>query len=76
MLELKLSKGPDRALGQIQRYMGWIGKHLAKGKDVFGVIIAAEMSEKLRYAVTCAPKVRLFSYKLKFEVEAVPEIEF
>jgi hypothetical protein len=76
ILELKLSRGPDSALGQIQRYMGWIRKHLADGKEVYGVIIAAEMSEKLRYAVTCAPNVRLLSYKLKFEVQPVAEIEF
>lgn len=74
VLELKLSRGPDSALGQIQRYMGWIQKHLAGGREVFGIIIAAEMSVKLRYAVTCAPNVRLFSYKLKFEVQPVPEI--
>lgn len=75
VFELKLSRGPDSALGQIQRYMGWTKKHLAGGKEVQGVIVAAEMSEKLRYAVMCAPNVRLFAYKLSFEVQPVPVIE-
>ncbi len=75
VLELKLSKGPDKALGQILRYMGWVKKRLAKGNDVAGVIIAADMSDKLRYAVSCVPDVSLLTYKLKFEVQAVPEIK-
>lgn len=74
VLELKLKRGQDSALGQILRYMGWVTKHLAKGKQVHGVIIAAEIGDKLRYAVSCVPAVKLFSYKLKFQVQPVPEI--
>lgn len=74
VLELKLKRGPDSALGQILRYMGWVTKHLANGKQVRGVIIAADMGDKLRYAVSCVPSVKLFSYKLKFQVQSVPEI--
>jgi endonuclease len=36
VFELKLSKGPDRAVGQALRYMGWVSKHLAGGKKVSG----------------------------------------
>lgn len=71
VLELKLSKGPDSALGQILRYMGWVKKHLADGKEVYGVIIAADIGAKLRYAASCVPSVRLLSYRLKFEVQPV-----
>ena len=31
VFELKFGRGPDAALGQILRYMGWVEKHLAKG---------------------------------------------
>jgi hypothetical protein len=33
VFELKLSRGPDRALGQLLRYMGWVKAHLAKWKE-------------------------------------------
>lgn len=37
VFELKLGRGPDSALGQILRYMGWVAKHIAKDRKVYGV---------------------------------------
>ncbi|SDG95122.1 hypothetical protein SAMN05216466_106161 [Paraburkholderia phenazinium] len=64
VFELKLGRGPDAALGQVQRYMGWIEHHLAQGKTVSGVIVANAISEKLKYAGKVAPRVQLMEYKL------------
>ena len=66
--ELKLSKGPDYAVGQVLRYMGWVMKHLASGKAVAGVIVAAEITDKLKYAVSLVPAVTVFEYTLKFDL--------
>lgn len=74
VLELKLRRGPDSAVGQILRYMGWIREHLADGKTVQGVIIAGEMGDKIRYAVSCVPDVMLLTYKLRFDVQDVPTV--
>jgi endonuclease len=74
VFELKLGRGPDNALGQILRYMGWVSQHLAKDKKVFGVIVASEISEKLRYAVTLVPNVRLMEYELHFVVRPIERI--
>lgn len=71
VFELKLSRGDDAALGQILRYMGWVSQHLAGGKEVFGVIVAAGISEKLRYAVTQVPNVRLMEYEVRFSVKPI-----
>ena len=71
IFELKLGRGSDAALGQILRYMGWVSQHLASGKPVFGVILAAEISEKLRYAVTQVPNVRLMEYELRLVVRPI-----
>ncbi len=68
VLELKLGRGPDATLGQLQRYMGWVQHHLAKGTRVHGIIIAASMGEKLKYAVTQAPNVRLMEYELSMRL--------
>lgn len=64
VFELKLGRGPDAALGQVQRYMGWVDTHLAKGKTVSGVIVANAISDKLKYAAKVAPNVRLMEYRL------------
>jgi len=70
VFELKLGRGPDAALGQILRYMGWVEQHLCKGKKVIGVIIASEISAKLKYAATQVPHVRLMEYELKVSLSA------
>jgi endonuclease len=71
VFELKLGRGPDSALGQILRYMGWVANHVAKGRKVYGVILAADISEKLRYAVTQVPHVSLLEYELRFVVKPI-----
>lgn len=68
VFELKLSRGADKALGQLLRYMGWIKKNLAKDKDVKGVIVASKMDNKIKYAVTVTPDVTLYEYAMKFEL--------
>lgn len=71
VFELKLGRGPDAALGQILRYMGWVKGHLAGEKNVFGVIVASDIGQKLRYAATQVPNVRLMEYDLKVDLRPV-----
>jgi RecB family endonuclease NucS len=71
VVELKLGSGPDKALGQILRYMGWVEKHRARGKKVSGVIVASSISEKLLYAATQVPQIRLLEYQLAVSLHAV-----
>lgn len=66
VFELKCSRGTDKALGQILRYMGWIQDVEAEGKKVFGIIVAEKMDEKLRYAVKMVKDIELFEYEMKF----------
>jgi len=72
VIELKVSKGYDRAVGQLLRYMGWIKKHLAEpGQFVRGIIVAREISEDLRYACSCVPTVALREYQLSVTMRQV-----
>jgi len=74
VFELKLSRGPDRAVGQALRYMGWISKHLAAEKRVSGVIVAHEIDEKLKYAISAVENISVFEYKLKFDLQQASSI--
>lgn len=51
VVELK-RKGVDETVGQVCRYVGWVQEHLLmKDKKIYGVIIAQEIDEKIRYAI-------------------------
>lgn len=66
VIELKAGMAADKVCGQVQRYMGWIKKHLAKDKSVRGMIIAREISEKLKYAASVAPNIEIKTYQVNF----------
>lgn len=71
VFELKLSKGPDKAIGQLLRYMGWIKHHLANDKRVDGIIVAHSIDEKLKYAASVMQNIRLLEYEINFNVREV-----
>jgi endonuclease NucS-like protein len=71
VFELKLERGPDRALGQLARYMGWVKMNLARETGVGGVIVAKSIDEKLRYAVCVMANVTLLEYEIEFRLRDV-----
>jgi hypothetical protein len=70
VFELKLDRGPDRALGQLARYMGWVKIHLAHDREVRGVVVARTIDERLRYAACIMPNVELLEYEIEFRLRA------
>jgi endonuclease len=72
VIELKVSRGYDRVIGQLLRYMAWIDKHQAEeGQGVRGMIIAREISEDLRLACSSIPNVELYEYELAVTLRSV-----
>jgi hypothetical protein len=71
VFELKRARTPDRAIGQLTRYMGWVQQTIGKEREVNGVIIAKEISESLRYAISVVPNVSLFEYEVEFHLKPV-----
>jgi len=69
VFELKLGRGPDKTIGQLLRYMGWVKRNLAQSREVFGVIVAKDMDEKLRYAALLVPNVSLLEYEVDFRLK-------
>lgn len=65
VIELKVSKGYDRVVGQLLRYMAWIRKNQTEpGQRVRGVIVARYISEDLLLACNEVQGVQLFEYQL------------
>lgn len=72
VIELKVSRGYDRVVGQLLRYMAWISEHQAEeGQGVRGMIIAREISGDLRLACSTVPDVELFEYELAVTIRGV-----
>ena len=74
VLELKRADSSDRAVGQLARYMGWIGQTIGAGRQVFGVIVSQTVSSNLRYAASIIPNVRLFEYRVNFQLTAAHDL--
>jgi len=76
VIELKVSKGYDRVVGQILRYMNWIKLNQAdEGQEVRGIIIAKNISEDLRLACAGLPGVALAEYELAVSIKAVAGLQ-
>ncbi|NJR39841.1 MAG: DUF91 domain-containing protein [Leptolyngbyaceae cyanobacterium CSU_1_4] len=72
VIELKVSRGYDRAIGQLLRYMAWIQKNQADlGQKVRGIIVARGISEDLLLACSLMPNIHLFEYELSLSLKQV-----
>ena len=64
VIELKRDQGDDEVVGQVSRYMGWIKQHRADPKNVGvrGLIVAHEVTGRLRSAVSAHSNIGLYTY--------------
>lgn len=71
VVELKKDMPSDKVVGQISRYMGWVKKKYAHGKEVRGIIVVHQSETeniKLNYAVSANPSIQLRYYKISLEI--------
>jgi endonuclease len=69
VIELKVSRGYDRVIGQLLRYMGWIEANLADKRSVRGMIVANGINDDLILATnSLSDKVKLFEYSISFSI--------
>jgi hypothetical protein len=71
VLELKVSQGRNKTLGQLLYYMAWVERNLAGGRRVRGGIIAKEIPEDLRLACSRIPDVSLYEYDLQVALRPI-----
>jgi endonuclease len=72
VIELKVSRGYDRVIGQILRYIAWIKKNRAEdNQSVRGIIIGREISEDLQLACSQVPGIDLYEYQLSVSLKKI-----
>jgi len=65
VIELKRDQSSDDTIGQILRYMGWVKENLAKeDENVEGIIIAGELDDHLRLALSIVDSVSFYYYSI------------
>jgi len=69
VIELKKGLSSDSVTGQILRYIAWVKKNLAHGKEVKGLVIVPEVDEKLKLSISEVDHVNLMVYKINFKLE-------
>lgn len=75
VIELKVSRGYDRVVGQILRYMAWIKKnHAEESQKVRGIIIAREISDDLMLACSETQNVALYEYNLSVSLNKINNV--
>lgn len=76
VLELKVSRGYDRVIGQLLRYVNWVRQNVAEsGQKVRGMIVCRTVSDDLRLACASIPDVELFEYQLSVTVNKIPVLD-
>jgi hypothetical protein len=71
VVELKVSRGYERTVGQLLRYKAWVRENLADGRKVRGVIIAKSISPDLKLAASEIQDIDVFEYDLKLDLKKV-----
>jgi endonuclease len=71
VIELKVSRGYDRTVGQLLRYMGWVEANMETTKPVRGIIVANEITMDLKLACARIPDVQLIEYEISFKLRPV-----
>lgn len=69
IFELKVSKGYDRVIGQLLRYIGWVEKNMAtEEQKVRGIIVCKEITDDLLLACSRLNDINLFEYEISFKL--------
>ena len=71
VIELKVSRGYERTVGQLLRYRAWVRENLADGRKVRGVIIAKTISPDLKLAASEIQDIDVFEYELKLDLKKI-----
>lgn len=68
VVELKKGRSSDSVVGQILRYIAWIRKKLANGKEMKGLVIVPEVDKKLELSLSDQKNIGLMFYKIDFKL--------
>lgn len=72
VFELKKGRSSDAVVGQVGRYMTWIGDQAKRNESVRGAIIVGKADENLKASVRSNERLSLWQYDAALAVRQVP----
>lgn len=76
VIELKRGQTSDETVGQVLRYIGAVREEVAgDGDTIEGLIIARDIDDKLRFALSEVPSVSLRRYEVEFHLRCDGSME-
>lgn len=72
VIELKASRGHEKVIGQLLRYMAWLKKNQAEeNQKVRGMIVCNKLSTDLKLACSIVPDISLYEYDLSVTLRRI-----
>jgi len=71
VLELKKGRSSDAVVGQVGRYMTWVGDRAARGESVRGAVIVGRVNENLKASVRSNERISLWQYDHALRVHQI-----
>jgi len=65
VVKVALNDKPDALCGRLLGQIAWVRQHLAAEREVRGILVAHEIPDELRYALSEIPSVRTCEYGLQ-----------
>jgi len=77
VVDLRREASDGAVVERILRYIGWVKKLLAKGKNVRGIVVASRIDNTLRYAVAAIPNIDVKLYEINFSLKdaSLPKVK-
>jgi len=70
VIELKVSRGYEKVVGQLLWYKNWIKRNMAEnGQNIRGIIICKEITDDLLLACDGIENIELFEYELHIKLQ-------
>jgi endonuclease len=71
VVELKVSRGYDRVVGQLLRYMAWVEQNMDASQSVRGIIVGNEITSDLKLASSRVSDIQLVEYEISLNLRSV-----
>jgi len=71
VIELKVGKAKDSALGQLLGYMGCIALSSTEHIQIRSILVASEFEQRVVYAARGLPHVKLVKYRVSFDLQEI-----
>ncbi len=72
VVELKVGRAGDDAIGQILGYMSWVRDNLSNGSTVRGILVSRDATDRAKAAIKLTPALSMKRFTFNFSIDDMP----